>query len=140
MVETRTYEFVVNFVGDNQDIVFEADGSDAQKFFVRVQTRPAGLCGLRCRKSLTSCSTIFFEVFEVNLVVSVFKDERAVDEFAVILTNHFRERIINRLLQQNRFTGLGEAADGHGQGEDNARGYRQGLWWTVSSHGVSSSS
>ena len=127
MAEARAHELLMDLVGDDQHIVLEADGGDAQQLLARPDAAGRIVRAAEQEELDIIFDNLIFKVRKVNLVVAVLEDKRAVDELAAVLADDLAERIVDGLLQEDGIAGLREAAHGCGQREDDARRDGQGL-------------
>ena len=123
----RTIDQVgMDFVGQNQHVVFDTQLADAGQLFPREY--PSGrVVGIGHQKDFGLCE-FAIEVFEVDLVMIPDQPNRIVEHGAVVEAGLAGKGMVNRRLDHHAVAGLGEGSEGQHQTGHDSRYELQPGW------------
>ena len=121
MMKARADELMMNFICCNQYIMAGTDRGHLQQFCFC----PDASCRIvwTAKQEEADLMILYFplEIIKINRIVSIFQNERAVDEFAAIIADRFGKRIVDRLLDKDCLARFCEGPDCHTERKYDAR-------------------
>ena len=118
-----THEVGVNLVGDDENVVHEADRGKTLQLFA-----PDGVVRAAENQKLhLVLANLLLDVSEVHAVCAVLEEKRARDELAPIALDDAEKRIVDGLGYENGIIRRGKCTHRHGEREDDARRHDEGF-------------
>ena len=123
----RAHEVGVNLVGDDENVVREADRGKTLQLFAPPDA-PDGVVRAAEEQELHLMPLdLFLDVGEVHAVRAVLEEQRASDERASVALDRAEERVVDRLGHEYGLTRRSEGANRHGECEDDAWRHDEGV-------------
>ena len=127
MLEARAHEVVMDLIGDDEHVVLQADGGERRELLER-EDAPCGVVRVAEQEELdVVLDDGLLELYEIDLVMAVFEQQRAVHELAVVVADDGAERVVDGLLDEDGVAGGREGLDGHREREDDARRHDEAI-------------
>ena len=118
MAEARAHELLVNLVRDDDDVVAQADRGELRKLCTRPYAPDGVVRAAQDEEFDAVCDDLLLEVLEVDLVAPLDEVEGTVDEDAIVLPDHVRERVVDGLLDEDALALFRKCTDGVCDGKD----------------------
>ena len=120
-------EIGMDFVGEDQNVVAQANFAHAAKLLFRIDAAGRVVRVAQEHKMRVRVCAAALEIFKVHFVMAVFENQCVIADDAAVIYDGVCKRIIDRALQDDLFAWLREGLNEIVHGWDNARGEDDGL-------------
>ena len=123
----REGEIAVDLIGDHEDAVFLTQVAHSAQLIRRPHPADRVVRAAQEEHRHRLDPKLGLQVVEVDFKLAIPLHQRVFHQLPAVVAHHVVERVVDRRLDEHGVAGLGQGADGGGQGEDHAGGFDQPL-------------